>query len=61
MTEASNAVHELLRETVARHGSDLHIGADGALIRIYGELCPAESPAPSQREIAGWLDAVLTP
>lgn len=61
MTNASQVLDALLRETVARGGSDLHIGLDGALIRIYGELLPAEAAAPTQAALSDWLAATLTP
>lgn len=49
----------LLQETVSRKGSDLHIGAEGSMIRIDGDLVPADSENASQTEILEWLKSVL--
>lgn len=49
----------LLQETLSRGGSDLHVGAVGSMIRIDGDLLPANAENVPQAELTEWLRATL--
>ena len=61
--DAKTAIDDLLRLTVARGGSDLHLTAGIApCIRVHGSLRPIDSHAPlTANDTAALIKAILTP
>lgn len=59
MTAQHERLHALLQETISRGASDLHVGAEGAMVRVFGALLPTEAENASQAELSEWLKSVL--
>lgn len=59
MAAEHKRLNALLKETVDRKGSDLHVGAHGSMIRVDGDLVEAESENASQADLTSWLSLTL--
>jgi twitching motility protein PilT len=61
MAPTNKRLFALLQEAITRQGSDLHVGSEAPMIRVFGELLPAAGENPTQEELADWVRTVLSP